>query len=917
MATTPLKGIYQDDAYVQEKHKVHCLNTLFSKLVINQAIIFCNAKKITESGYSCYYIQARMSQEHRNKMFHDFRKWHCKNLVCTDLFTRGIDIPSVNVVINFDFPKCAETYLHRMGRSGHLGVAINLVSYHDSLDLKDIEVQLATNIQPIPRIRQEYLDRVMMTSSVVPSSKVPDIVVEPYNATLSEHQLVEARELEEVRCDLDNGMLSDKVRMGEFYTCFCDKSTLPVKPIKFDLAKITSQSQNHGIAVSYGEIKNSKTLIKNKSENSSSNDKILDKIQIMVRLCGGKTITINVNPEKTIKTLKDAIERKTSIPSNSQIVLFNGKQLQDDHVSSDYNIQKGDTVHLSLRLPGGSRKNVTNTNTIPTSFFSSADWIKLQWLTPPRRFCKNDDIECHLHKIDRLCDQLKFSDDDKVNCLINSLEENIQDELFCQPEYSQQRDYKWISQKLTKLFQKKKSGISEIVELMEIRQYEDEDVRQFVSRLRVRAYRIMPKMETPKRELLLVKAFINGLRNKTIAKALENENPKDLDSAYATVKREIKNEVSVDVERCNALVHGETEIDILKKEIKYLKDQIQSLNETILSISSIDRQQIPIREFPYKYSNSTNPVRIPRRNISEQHNRNSSYVLNRNNSNGNIQREYYNSNRAGQYYNSSPSKKCYNCLREGHFARDCQFPVCCRKCGGTHKSFTCPKFQARPIRTCWETQNESDFEETTSSTLEDMKEALIDQNEVSATSINMIQKRHHRRRLIQKPARTEIDDLCDYINGTVGDRQKSYAETLISRHHTEKAANKPLVDCDCGSKKRRILFDTGAETNLVDWNTLKELMSEDNTIPYVDKRTFVKCANGSLMNVRGFTLLDVGIGTSLSRIRFMVVENLFPRFIIGIRTMKKEQINVIPEEDAIKIKGEKVAFVSRVRSEKN
>nr|CAH8831350.1 unnamed protein product [Trichobilharzia regenti] len=137
-----LKGITQFYAYVQEKQKVHCLNTLFSRLQINQAIIFCNtaqrvellAKKITELGYSCYYIHARMPQHYRNRVFHDFRAGHCRNLVCTDLFTRGIDIPPVNVVINFDFPQYAETYLHRIGRSGrfgHLGIAINLITYDD------------------------------------------------------------------------------------------------------------------------------------------------------------------------------------------------------------------------------------------------------------------------------------------------------------------------------------------------------------------------------------------------------------------------------------------------------------------------------------------------------------------------------------------------------------------------------------------------------------------------------------------------------------------------------------------------------------------------------------------------------------------------------------------------------------------
>ena len=135
------------------------------------------AKKITELGYSCFYIHAKMLQSHRNRVFHDFRNGHCRNLVssgpccrlagsgpsrscllvalllamwvmgtdtrspclsCADLFTRGIDIQSVNVVINFDFPKNSETYLHRVGRSGrfgHLGLAVNLITYDDRLNL--------------------------------------------------------------------------------------------------------------------------------------------------------------------------------------------------------------------------------------------------------------------------------------------------------------------------------------------------------------------------------------------------------------------------------------------------------------------------------------------------------------------------------------------------------------------------------------------------------------------------------------------------------------------------------------------------------------------------------------------------------------------------------------------------------------
>lgn len=94
-----------------------------------------------------------MAQSNRNRVFHDFRNGVCRNLVCSDLLTRGIDIQAVNVVINFDFPKNAETYLHRIGRSGrfgHLGLAINLITYDDRYNLYKIEQELGTEIQPIP-----------------------------------------------------------------------------------------------------------------------------------------------------------------------------------------------------------------------------------------------------------------------------------------------------------------------------------------------------------------------------------------------------------------------------------------------------------------------------------------------------------------------------------------------------------------------------------------------------------------------------------------------------------------------------------------------------------------------------------------------------------------------------------------------
>jgi ATP-dependent RNA helicase DDX6/DHH1 len=163
MEELTLRGITQFYAYVEERQKVHCLNTLFTKLEINQSIIFCNsvnrvellAKKITELGYSCYYIHAKMQQANRNRVFHEFRNGATRHLVTSDLFTRGIDIQSVNVVINFDFPKNSETYLHRIGRSGrfgHLGLAVNLITLDDKDSLRRVEKELGTDIRSIPPV---------------------------------------------------------------------------------------------------------------------------------------------------------------------------------------------------------------------------------------------------------------------------------------------------------------------------------------------------------------------------------------------------------------------------------------------------------------------------------------------------------------------------------------------------------------------------------------------------------------------------------------------------------------------------------------------------------------------------------------------------------------------------------------------
>jgi len=91
-------------------------------------------------------------------------------VLCLDLLTRGIDIQAVNVVINFDFPRTSETYLHRIGRSGrygHLGLAINLITHSDRFSLMTTEKELNTEIKPVPKVINKtlYVDDFQSTDS--------------------------------------------------------------------------------------------------------------------------------------------------------------------------------------------------------------------------------------------------------------------------------------------------------------------------------------------------------------------------------------------------------------------------------------------------------------------------------------------------------------------------------------------------------------------------------------------------------------------------------------------------------------------------------------------------------------------------------------------------------------------------------
>ncbi|KAK4490908.1 hypothetical protein RD792_001625 [Penstemon davidsonii] len=161
-AKLTLHGLVQHYIKLSELEKNRKLNDLLDALDFNQVVIFVKSvsraaelnKLLVECNFPSICIHSGMSQEERLTRYKGFKEGHKRILVATDLVGRGIDIERVNIVINYDMPDSADTYLHRVGRAGRFGtkgLAITFVSSASDSDvLNQVQERFEVDIKELP-----------------------------------------------------------------------------------------------------------------------------------------------------------------------------------------------------------------------------------------------------------------------------------------------------------------------------------------------------------------------------------------------------------------------------------------------------------------------------------------------------------------------------------------------------------------------------------------------------------------------------------------------------------------------------------------------------------------------------------------------------------------------------------------------
>lgn len=161
----------------------------------------------------------------------------------------------------------------------------------------------------------------------------------------------------------------------------------------------------------------------------------------------------------------------------------------------------------------------------------------------------------------------------------------------------------------------------------------------------------------------------------------------------------------------------------------------------------------------------------------------------------------------------------------------------------------------------------------------------------------------------------EINDLYEYIQGkkTWKKVRLNKTDTVITKDHPEKAKNKPIIWGKCDGHDVKFFLDTGAEINVIDSTFLRTLNIPQGKIN--KEKKVIRCANDTRMDTQGWITLRIGAAERVRQCKFWVVDQLFPKVIIGIRGMKDLKMAVDPAKNCVWVNKVKIPMLSRIHKQ--
>jgi hypothetical protein len=519
---------------------------------------------------------------------------------------------------------------------------------------------------------------------------------------------------------------------------------------------------------------------------------------------------------------------------------------------------------------------------------------KKEYVQRPELFNYEKDMEYHIKQVQDYCKGISVKDDDSKCCILReTLPTEVRNQLIFENEYKNNiSNFQWHIEKLKFIFPSSKNKISDVINLFNLKQ-NSRDIATFVQEIK-NAIVMSTQIYERDRKIVALKVFLSGLDDENLAKAVKIREPKNIDDAMkiaASVKQLNHNEKVNVINNKNIKENFNGTLLELEKQISNLTQLVMAMME---KINNIQRQHNP-RTF--------------------QNQRNTNY-----NQNNNMR----NRTSFKNYQTFRPTRRCFKCGENGHIQKFCR------------------STQIREINTSDEVerQEKDSFYDGT----EDQDDQLInfisrscyfpyqnnyekaikiqkDHKKMSGQfkkSQNVPYKENLKRSSIYGNYDSSIHEIYDFVcgkdlpvnNSTTNIKTMTVVPTSKSRPRTH---HKPMVKCRVNNRVCEVLIDSGADVNVIEQSFLERKLGINKTRK---SSSVLKCANNSQLDVCGEIILSVQIGPEYKQLPFVIVKNIVPSIILGIRSLKSLKIDIIVTNDSVKCQGVTIPFTNPIPSEK-